>query len=405
MSLTSSQLKTLHELLEQARTLDPSSDAYLELERAVSHLTKSAKKKRRLHRKQLANASDAQALRTPGLARARLAQTGNVEASALHFERACYVCKRPYRQMHEWYPLLCPECGARSAALRDQPISLTERRALVTGGRVKIGYATSLRMLRAGAEVHVTTRFPRDAQRRFAAEADAAQWSNRLHLHGLDFRDLRQLLTWLELRSAEEPFNIIINNAAQTAWHPPAYFAALRQGEEAPPASLQLLATQFDALDVARVDSWVQPLGEIAPVDLVEAQVVNAIAPFLICNRLRENMTRSKHGDRYIINVTAVEGQFARPEKPDRHPHTNMAKASLNMMTRTSASTLARDGIFMVSVDPGWMSTEGPHVNRDFHPPLAAEDCAARVLHPIAQGLAGAPVFGVLLKDFEPVPW
>jgi NAD(P)-dependent dehydrogenase (short-subunit alcohol dehydrogenase family) len=106
-----------------------------------------------------------------------------------------------------------------------------------------------------------------------------------------------------------------------------------------------------------------------------------------------------------VVNVSAVEGQFSRHEKAPRHPHTNIAKAGLNMLTRTSAGDLREDRIFMVSVDPGWMSREGRFVEPGFQAPLEASDCAARVLHPIASGLAGAPLHGVLLKDFVEVPW
>jgi NAD(P)-dependent dehydrogenase (short-subunit alcohol dehydrogenase family) len=274
---------------------------------------------------------------------------------------------------------------------------------------VKIGHATALRMLRAGAEVHVTTRFPADAARRYAAEPDAAEWTARLHVHGLDFRDLGRLVQALEAFRAGPPFDIVINNAAQSVWHPPEHFTALLAAERPEPKGSRSLAIPllggFDQLDLRRADSWVQSLGEIAPIEMVEVHVVNAIAPFLVCSLLRDNLARATFADRYIVNVTAVEGQFERPTKSVRHPHTNMAKAALNMLTRTSAADLRCQGIFMVSVDPGWMSREGRDVDPDFQPPLEADDCAARVLHPIASGLAGAPLSGVLLKDFVEVPW
>jgi NAD(P)-dependent dehydrogenase (short-subunit alcohol dehydrogenase family) len=263
-------------------------------------------------------------------------------------------------------------------------------------------------MLRAGAEVHVTSRFPRDAARRYAEEADAPSWSDRLHVHGVDFRDLRQLLRTLHAMRSGPSFDIVVNNAAQTVWHPPAYYEALYSGEQPETtgeALLPLLSGSLASLDVQRADSWVQSLGEIAPVEMIEVHVVNAIAPFLVCNMLRENLERSSFTDRYIVNVSAVEGQFAREEKPIRHPHTNMAKAALNMLTRTSAPELLTRGIYMVSIDPGWMSSEGKNIRPDVEPALEAEDCAARVLHPIAAGLAGAPLHGVLLKDFVEVPW
>jgi NAD(P)-dependent dehydrogenase (short-subunit alcohol dehydrogenase family) len=224
------------------------------------------------------------------------------------------------------------------------------------------------------------------------------------------FAILRRLLDALHALRRGPSFDIVINNAAQTVWHPPAYYEALYAGEQpegelAPHALVPLLSGSLARLDVQRQDSWVQSLGEIAPVEMVEVHVVNAIAPFLVCNVLRENLERSPFADRYVVNVSAVEGQFAREDKPIRHPHTNMAKAALNMLTRTSAAELVTRGIHMVSVDPGWMSSEGKHVRPDVEPALEAEDCAARVLHPIAAGLAGAPLHGVLLKDFVEVPW
>jgi NAD(P)-dependent dehydrogenase (short-subunit alcohol dehydrogenase family) len=387
------QLAALLSLLDQARELDPADPRYLQLEQAVAHLVKTGKKRRRLARSRATRAADAELLRGQP-----------AEGQSLARQRSCYVCKQPYRELHGWYHLLCPSCGTRSEAMRAQPLSLSGRRALLTGGRVKIGYATALQMLRAGAEVHVTTRFPQDAARRYEAEPDVSVWASRLRIHGLDLRDLGALLALLDRLREGPPFDIVINNAAQSVWHPPEQFEALYLSEQQPallaPLSLQALSLQ--ALDLQRMDSWVQTLGEVAPIDMVEVQLVNAVAPFLVCSRLRDHLARSPHPDRYVVNVSAVEGQFGREHKSVRHPHTNMAKASLNMLTRTSAPELAQDGIYMVSVDPGWMS----HPNDPtFCPPLQADDSAARILHPIAQGLAGEPLYGMLLKDFVPVPW
>ena len=411
------QLATALALLEASRSLDPSSPAFLALERAAAHLYKSAKKKRRLARSRKAQAEDEALLAATGLAQKRLGQETEPpgeQPRTLHRQRICYACKRPYVELHCHYPSLCRACGDRSFAMREAPLDLTGRRALLTGGRVKVGHATALRMLRAGAEVHVTTRFPRDAERRYAEERDASAWRERLHVHGLDFRDLRRLLDALDAFRKGPSFDILINNAAQTVWHPPAYYEALHAGEQRTPspapethdaALLPLGVSSLSRLDREREDSWVQSLGQVAPVAMVEVHVVNAIAPFLVCNLLVDNLARSPFADRYVVNVTAVEGQFAREDKPVRHPHTNMAKAALNMLTRTSAADLVTRGIHMVSVDPGWMSSEGKHVSPDVQPALEAEDCAARVLHPIAAGLGGAPLHGVLLKDFVEVPW
>lgn len=410
MPLSETQLADLHRLLAAASDMDPSSPAYLGLERAVSHLAKTARSKRRLERKQAGRAQDAALLR------------GETEGvTAFHSERACYVCKVTYRVVSTSHPQLCLLCAARSAAATARPLDLHGRRALVTGGRVKIGFATALALLRAGAEVHVTSRFPRAAEAAYAGEDDVDQWRSRLHVHGADFRDLRRLVSLVTELAAGPPFDMLINNAAQSTWQPAEVFERLHAGEQdaaedasAAPheTALSLLPpakNALRALDLTREDSWVQKLGEISPLAMVEAQVVNAIAPYLLCSGLRENLRRAKAPDRYIVNVTAAEGQFLRAEKTTRHPHNNMAKASLNMLTRTSADDLVDDGIYLTSVDPGWVSREGRWMHEESRPPeplpLTLSDAAARVLHPIAEGVAGRPVYGVLLKDFVAVPW
>lgn len=379
--MTQEELSTLLELLHRSHHLDPSSEEFLSVERAAAHLEKSAKKKRRLARK-----------------RAKAAR---------ETLRDCYVCRSPRDEAHDTYAWMCVACGEDSSSFKRLPMALRGRRALVTGGRVKVGYATALRLLRSGAEVLVTTRFPRDAEKRFVAEPDAREWRERLTVVGSDFRAVGQLVEQVERWRAGPPFDIVINNAAQSVWHPRATFEALYAGEGERPADAlaPFFPRELSRLDLERVDSWQQTLGELSPVDLVEVQVVNSIAPALIVNGLRDNLRRSSFADRYVVNVSAREGQFGMAEKSPAHPHTNIAKAGLNMLTRTSAQDLRADGIFMVSVDPGWMSREGAHVPPDAEVPLTADDCAARVLHPIAAGLAGAPLHGVLLKDYREVPW
>ncbi|WP_435829586.1 SDR family oxidoreductase [Nonomuraea muscovyensis] len=121
-----------------------------------------------------------------------------------------------------------------------------------------------------------------------------------------------------------------------------------------------------------------------------------------------QNLRASARRARQIVNVSAVEGQFAAPRKTGRHPHTNMAKAALNMLTRTSAADLARQGIHLCSVDTGWITDEQPAPIRDRldrRMPLDVIDGAARVYDPIIRGEAGHPVHGVLLKDYEVAPW
>ncbi|HEU5059367.1 MAG TPA: SDR family oxidoreductase [Kofleriaceae bacterium] len=389
--------------------------------------------------------------------------------------RACYVCKAAYRRVHFFYHSMCPDCARLNHAKRLQTADLRGRVALVTGARVKIGYQTALSLLRAGARVIATTRFPRDAAARYAREPDHAGWADRLDIHGLDLRhtpSVEVFAAHLERRLPRLDF--LINNAAQTVRRPPAFYAHLLAGEEQPvaaaaramlaahealcaelrgaagevqegivawrggdpalgllaaPALSQLPLTPDDRdaagfqpgeldLDLQQVDrrpvnSWRLALAEVPVAELLEVHLVNAIAPCVLSARLRPLMERQRTGDKHIVNVSAMEAQFARKKKTDKHPHTNMAKAALNMMTRTSAVDYARAGIFMNSVDTGWVTDEDPlhHVDRkqavhDFHPPLDAVDGAARVLDPIYTGLAtGRHPWGLFLKDYRSVDW
>jgi len=141
-------------------------------------------------------------------------------------------------------------------------------------------------------------------------------------------------------------------------------------------------------------------------------QLVNAIAPFILNARLKALMLVTPEHDKHIVNVSAMEGQFYRNSKTTRHPHTNMAKAALNMMTRTSATDYAQDGIHMNSVDTGWVTDEDPAVHAarkaeaGFAPPLDIIDGAARIVDPVFSGMnSGTHVWGQFLKDYKPAPW
>jgi NAD(P)-dependent dehydrogenase (short-subunit alcohol dehydrogenase family) len=327
--------------------------------------------------------------------------------------------------------------------------------ALVTGGRVKIGFQTALKLLRAGAAVVATTRFPRDAARRYAAEPDFAAWADRLRLHALDLRHLPALDAFAAALADGLPrLDVVINNAAQTVRRPPAFYRHLLEGERAAAAlpaaaerllggasvadvspALPALLTQLplapgdEASDPAHFppgwldadgqqadlrphNSWSSELGDVPPVELLETHAVNCLAPFLLLRRLEPLLFRDTGRGKYVVNVSALEGQLNAAYKTGRHPHTNMAKAALNMLTRTCAGPYAGRGVFMNSVDTGWVTNEAPHpaaarmAAEGFREPLDAVDGAARVLDPVFTGVStGRPAFGQLLKDYRPVPW
>lgn len=366
----------------------------------------------------------------------------------------CYICKEPYTQVHFFYHLLCPKCAAFNYQKRNQRTDLSDRIALVTGGRLKIGYQCALRMLRDGAKVMVTTRFPQDAVRRYSREADFTQWRDRLHIYGLDLRIIPAVEAFVRhLLDTESALDIIINNAAQTIKRPRAFYQHLLEQElqpqEALPAKAQTLipsgafrhsllleeqpyyqshlkaATSayfpldtFDVdgqqLDIRPTNSWLLKLDEISTIEMLEVQLVNTISPFIFNSQLKPLLLRSPFEQRFIINVSAMEGQFNRDSKTPFHPHTNMAKAALNMMTRTSAVDYARSGIFMNSVDTGWITDENPFPKKTrlqedngFYTPLDAIDGMARIYDPIVQGIENpvTPLYGHFLKDYAPYPW
>ncbi|GAA3987217.1 SDR family NAD(P)-dependent oxidoreductase [Actinomadura viridis] len=346
--------------------------------------------------------------------------------------RACYVCKARFSELDEHYHRLCPPCAREHREHRHARADLTGRRAIVTGGRVKAGFELVLKLLRDGAEVTALTRFPADARRRFAQVPDRGSWQDRLTVTGLDLRDVPALVRWCDERVASgEPLDILVNLAAQTLRHPPGSYAALleAEGRAAPalaapaaplalPADLEIPAGP-GAVDVAGmlpdpspVNSWTRLVHEVDPVELLEVQLINVTAPFLLLGRLRPLLERSPFPRRYVVNVSAAEGRFDRPHKGPEHPHTNMAKAALNMLTHTSASELAGRGVYLTSVDPGWFTDQHPEPDRDrrtaagFRPPLDVVDAAARVYDPIVRGERdGAPPYGCLIKDYRIATW
>ncbi|CAL9561412.1 hypothetical protein SUDANB106_04661 [Streptomyces sp. enrichment culture] len=356
--------------------------------------------------------------------------------------RHCYVCKRPYRRADAFYHRLCPDCAADNSARRQARTDLTGRRALLTGGRIKIGFQLALMMLRDGAELMVTSRFPADALRRFEAAPGSGQWLERLTVVGIDLRDPRQVVGLCErLRADGRPLDVLVNNAAQTVRRPPEAYAPLAAGERELPPEKALYAPGYrpmpsaalppaalaDALpgpgalpgtdeagllpDTAPRNSWSALLGELDPAEVLETQLVNALAPALLCDRLLPLLLASPYPRRYVVNVTAVEGRFAVRNKTARHPHTNMAKAALNMLTRTSGPELAAHGVHMCAVDTGWITDENPApkkarlAGQGFRTPLDVVDGAARVYDPIVRGEAGSPVSGVFLKDYREAEW
>ncbi|MEU8576511.1 SDR family oxidoreductase [Streptomyces asoensis] len=442
-SVTEQELAAFHHVVGKLRALPVDDPVRMRAEQVAASFARDGRLRRRKERSTELAAADAAvmaATATGALDRredAPLADAGG--GGRFRRPRTCYVCKTPYRDVDPFYHRLCPGCAADNTARRSLSTDLAGRRVLLTGGRVKIGFQLALMMLRDGARTVVTSRFPHDTVRRFRAQPGSAAWLDRLTVVAVDLRDPRQVLGLCdELRREGEPLDILVNNAAQTVRRPPEAYALLAAGERdalpqgargapgftpmraltGPGRSASALPAALREADEAGLlpdpspeNSWSARLGALDPAEVLETQLVNALAPALLCDRLLPLLLASPHPRRYVVNVTAVEGRFAVRNKMPGHPHTNMAKAALNMLTRTSAAALAEQGVHMCAVDTGWITDENPAPKKarmagaGFRTPLDVVDGAARVYDPIVRGEAGHPVSGVFLKDYREAQW
>jgi NAD(P)-dependent dehydrogenase (short-subunit alcohol dehydrogenase family) len=442
--------------------------------------------------------------------------------------RSCYVCKVRFRILHHFYDQLCPDCALFNYNKRNQTADLTGTVAVVTGSRVKIGFQVCLKLLRAGATVVATTRFPNNAVAAYRRESDFNQWSDRLHVYGLDLRDVTGLEAFTRYLKVtyKNGIDILINNACQTVRRPAGYYLPLveresdlwSQGDESHRnvlagcqqferirrrlvveqghAENKILPTgsngnlllnshsdrkqvkqivdattgelvkkgtpsdssteiPFDCtgishsaamsqmaiipedvgidekvmpsglsdinghqVDLRTTNSWLLKIDEVSTPEIMECMFVNAIAPFVLNSRLTPLMEAPvddpERPDRFIINVSAMEGKFYRYKMPN-HPHTNMAKAALNMLTRTSSEELAKKSrIFMNSVDTGWINDENPLEKASkiaqanlFMTPIDEIDAAARILDPIisAKNDKSTVQYGCFFKDYKETEW
>ncbi|HCT77952.1 MAG TPA: short-chain dehydrogenase [Micromonosporaceae bacterium] len=466
MQIDPAQLEICLSVLGQIEELPEDHPDAMKVRRATAAIFKAVKQQRRRTAREAVLANDnavtaATATGAPGriddeTAGIQLASpTTGATAGVLQRARACYICKERYTLVDAFYHQLCPACAALNHSRRDARADLTGKRALLTGGRAKIGMYIALRLLRDGAHTTITTRFPNDAIRRFKAMTDSQEWLHRLRIVGIDLRDPAQVVALADSVTDQGPLDILINNAAQTVRRSPGAYSQLVAAESAPlpggelpelisfghytgssPAAAALQAmphqmldpemvtalaltsrgTEIDAgglvPDVAHTNSWVQVVDEVDPIELLEVQLCNVTAPFVLVSRLRPAMAKASARRKYVVNVSAMEGQFSRGYKGPGHPHTNMAKAALNMLTRTSAKEmLETDGILMTAVDTGWITDERPHFTKirladeGFHAPLDLVDGAARVYDPIVRGELGEDLYGCFLKDYQKSAW
>jgi NAD(P)-dependent dehydrogenase (short-subunit alcohol dehydrogenase family) len=358
----------------------------------------------------------------------------------LNTPQNCYICHNHYTKLHFFYHRLCPDCAKTNYDFRQLEPDFTGFQVVLTGGRVKVGYATALKFLKSGANVLISSRFPALAWAQFSKEADFESWKDRLNIYGLDLRHLKSVYEFIEYCQQKLPYiDILINNAAQTIQYPLDYYQPLIQQEKIvlkqfknpqllgnpTPLTLQK-ATLLTAvnlpeiplnrfgqpIDIRTKNSWNATLQDIGLEELLEVNLINHISPYILISELSNWMLQSVHPQRFIINVTSSEGQFSYAHKTIHHPHTNMTKAALNMLTRTAAADYVQKQIYMNSVDVGWISTGAAEEKRArlFEalkiPPLDSVDGAMRIIHPIWAILNGdTTLYGHLIKNYQVAEW
>jgi NAD(P)-dependent dehydrogenase (short-subunit alcohol dehydrogenase family) len=364
----------------------------------------------------------------------------------------CYICRLGVHVPHQIFSSMCVPCGdfniAGSELSLPPRLDLSGRTALVTGARVNLGYHVALRLLRCGAFVIASTRYPRDAISRYDAEPDSHVWITRLRVVGADFRSARDAFDLVKhtraiIATRGGKLDILINNAAQTltdsvktegqAVHrenllkdkvfPMAlledqqYNARVRGGAQ---GMIEGPASDFSK-DLAATEgksSWVQSISEIPYEDVISAHSVNTFVPLILIRELLPLMgtevgkavratetspaaeppssssssseIRQRRPAGYIVNVSSREGIFesspGHNHKAGHHVHTNMSKAALNMITETEAAAAwEQRRVAINTVDPGYMSA-APEMERLGARPIGWEDGAGRVLWPVAVG-------------------
>jgi len=416
-------------------------------------VTKIHKKARKINRTQTYStkkASDLGILKESEISKNALAnhtvyEEGNEKKeqrfSQLNIPKNCYCCNTSYMWAHSFYNRLCPTCADINYRNRFKRVDLTNRNVILTGGRVKIGYATALKVLRSNANLTVTTRFPASALSQFKEEKDYDVWKERLTVYGLDLRNLKAVETFVMFYKEEHgALDILINNAAQTIKYTTDYYTPLILKEQQTLEQLKhnpyLIENSTQVIENVPVltdaqhnryyavnrfgqpmdnrtkTSWNSTLEEVDMNELLEVNLINQISPYYLIKEFTPLFRASEFEKKFIVNVTSSEGQFSYSNKSIFHPHTNMTKAALNMLTRTSASEYEAYGIYMNAIDVGWVSTGAQEELRQkqfeegYIPPLDPVDGASRILVPIAEALEDKsnPV-GKLIKNYVIEEW
>ena len=438
-------------------------------------------------------------------------EDNNNKDKSKYIYKSCYICKQKLGldNINNFYGSLCKKCGDYNYSFREMKLDFTGRIAIVTGGRIKIGYFIVKKLLSYGCKVITTSRFPKDTLFKYKADPEYDLWKDNLIIYPIDFRIIQSTMKFVEyIKKNFSHVDFLINNAAQTVRRTTEYYEYLmpvevkklpkednkkiinndylniqnqlsenfekeksksfestdfnivkidlqkeskkkqiinslkslinesNKNDNDTYIPLSVIASQIKIMEEKEQpkicimggegqpydfaegkNSWNFELDEIPLEEFIEVQIINAWTPYYLCAKLKPLMMKSPFPDKYIVNVTAVEGIFNH-FKRSTHVHTNMAKAALNMLTRTCGKYLEKCGIYMTCVDTGWVS----HMNEmnkiidneekdksEYEMatvPLDELDGAMRVLHPIIEGIKNKKYFsGILLKDYVKSKW
>jgi NAD(P)-dependent dehydrogenase (short-subunit alcohol dehydrogenase family) len=320
----------------------------------------------------------------------------------------CYICKTLLVTNEH---TMCTECNTFNQTYRNLSSDQTGKIAVITGGRIKMGFHAALKLLRANATTIVSTRFPRDAYKRYQSEPDYTRWKDRLFIVQADFLYLNNVREFVRYVASFGKIHYLINNAAQTIARPQEFYRSLLEQADQPSTITESVVStyfpvgQYDKhqqqIDLRPTNSWVETIEEVRLAELVNVLSINTIVPFYLIQQLCP-LVDSTENPGFIINVSSMEGKFNRYKHNGHHPHTNIAKAGLNMITKTIGTTFKRrHNIVVVSVDTGWNTIEEP-LSYERVAPLDCIDGAARILHPIFSQLTKS---GIFYKDYKETSW
>lgn len=367
-----------------------------------------------------------------------------------HDYSRCYECKKYYDNTFclSAYKAYCFDCGIKHYSNKIESVQLNGYTVFITGIRVKIGFATALRILRNGGKVIGTTRYPHFAISNYAKEPDYNMWKSNISIIKCDFLNIESVYKLLDIITSNNyQINAFINMAFRTVKTSTFYSEAVRSIETNLEKRFYLENEQLnnftnvvkyngaqnkqilfdndilskantnslvtyqmpvkinifkDVVDAKLECSWDKTIDKIDPKEIVECMAINQLVPTLIINSLKSKLINPL---KTIINICSFEGQFNYEKKTDKHIHTNMCKSALNMLIRSLCED--SDPTFRAfTIDPGYVS--GKKTNPELNElPVSMDDAAAKIMWPIFRHFKGNPLdkSWIKIRNYNKEPW